>query len=53
MRSGPGCGPTDPAVIGGFTLYDDLSDAEITALSNALSAVIEPLSAVPSKIATA
>ncbi len=43
----------DPAAVGGFTLYDDLSDAQITQLSNALSAVIEPLSTVPSKIATA
>lgn len=43
----------DPAVVGGFTLYDDLTDAQITALSNSLSAVIEPLSTVPSKIATA
>ena len=43
----------DPAAIGGFTLYDDLTDAQITALSHALSAVIEPLSTVPSKIATA
>lgn len=43
----------DPAVIGGFTLYDDLTDAEITELSNSLAAVIEPLSTVPSKIATA
>ncbi|WP_111766698.1 iron uptake system protein EfeO [Nakamurella deserti] len=43
----------DPAAVGGFTLYDDLTDAQITELSNALSTVIEPLSVVPSKIATA
>ena len=43
----------DPAAIGGFTLYADLTDAQIKELADALAVVKEPLATASSKIATA
>ncbi len=43
----------DPSAIGGYTLYDDLKPADTKKLTDGLLAVIEPLSQVSSKIATA
>jgi iron uptake system component EfeO len=43
----------DPAAIGGFTLYTDLTDAQVKELADALAVVKEPLATVSSKIATA
>ena len=43
----------DPAAIGGFVLYVDLTDAQIKELADALAVVKEPLATTSSKIATA
>lgn len=43
----------DPASLGGFTPYNDLTDADIKTLADQLFIVIEPLSTISSKIATA
>ncbi len=43
----------DPDALGGFAAYDDLTDAEIKTLADQLFIVIEPLSTISSKIATA
>lgn len=43
----------DPKALGGYTLYTDLSKADVKKLSDALLAVQEPLSQVSAKVASA
>ena len=43
----------DPTAVGGYTLFPDLSDADLKDLADSLAAVAEPLATISGKIATA